>query len=331
MHRDDFDAALIPGFRAATETHYRALVSAQTSDERTRLESAGDGEAAVWTRRACPLCGTGAGAGLLRKAGLDIVRCAGCAMVYSRTTLVDTQNRAFYGASAFQAAYLNLKRNPAYTALEELKCRYIVEMLAKHVPPGRLLEIGSGAGKFLEAAKAAGWQTVGIEPNPLFAAECAKRNLHVIEGWFPESLQDPGPFAALAMLDVLEHAADPKALLESARARLPSGGILVVQVPNFDSLILRLEGVESPVICQGHWNYFDDRSLIRCGASIGLRVVHTETIISELDRIAGFSRERIAEVVSEIVPGSAIPQALTAEWLHAHRMGLKLLVYFRVG
>ncbi len=330
MHRDDFDAALQPDFRRDTAAAYRALASVQAREDEARSEAIGGSRAALSRRGGCPLCGDdGEQPALYCKAGMEVVRCRHCPMVYSRTVLEESADRAFYGATEFQAEYLRLRRNASYAALEARKCRYILEHLARHAAvTGRLLEVGSGAGGLLEAAREAGWTVLGIEPNSSLAVECERRGLRVLRGWFPEALGGERGFEAIAMLDVLEHALDPVALLRAARERLAAGGILAIQVPNFDSLILRLEGERSAVICHSHWNYFTCESLERCAALAGLRTLHTETIISELDRVQEFPVAEIAARAAEIGAHSPLPARLDPEWLHRQRMGHKVLAYF---
>jgi SAM-dependent methyltransferase len=327
VHKDEFDAALQPGFRRLTADAYRALNAAQEDDAASRLDAA-------VRRRACPLCGDdGAQPAVHVKHGLEVVRCQRCPMIYSRVILDEEAERAFYGLSGFQASYLALKRNDAYASLERRKCAYLVERAAQAAPQAqRFLEIGSGAGRLLEAAREAGWSALGVEPNPAFAAEGRRRGLEVLDGWFPQTPPpERGWFDVIAMLDVLEHAADPVALLTGARSRLGSDGLLMLQVPNYDSLLLQLEGDASPVICQGHWNYFTRDSLTRCGEQSGFKAVVVETIITELDRIAQLPETQVRETVRRVC-GTAPPTGpLTASWLHERFLGFKLLALFRAA
>lgn len=325
MHKDEFDAALIEGFRRSTAEAYRTLAAAQARESDAQLD-------AVVRRRSCPLCGAaGSGAVLHAKHGLEVVRCAGCRLVYSRVIFDAASDRAFYGPTPFQDSYLRLKRNDAYKALERRKCRYIVERASQHVGRSgrRLLEIGSGSGRLLEAGRDAGWQVLGIEPNPDFAREARSHGCKVLEGWFPQALPAAcGSFHLIALLDVIEHADDPVGLLEATRARLAPGGVVALQVPNYDSLLGRLEGDASPVVCHGHWNYFDPASLSACAARAGLRTLELETIITELDRIGAYPALRIA-AAAKAVCGRLPPQGgLTPDWLHEQRMGLKLFGLF---
>lgn len=322
MHRDDFDAALHPGFRKATESSYSRLDAAQSSEDGAR---AGESQG-LRIRRPCPLCGrAGDTQPAMRKAGLELVRCTSCGMAYSRTMVEEAADRTFYGATGFQAAYLGLKKVPAYAALEQLKCRYIMEALGRWHAPGRLLDIGCGAGRLLEAALSLGWTATGIEPNPLFVAHCRERGLDVLEGWFPAAA--PGRYDAVSLLDVLEHAADPVRLLEDVRAVLAAGGMVVVQVPNFDSLAVQADGMASPVVCHGHWNYFDAASLRRCAGLAGFRVAGIETVISEVDRLLRHPRDAIAAALARVRPGLSLPESVGPGWLHEHLMGYKLLAY----
>jgi SAM-dependent methyltransferase len=330
VHRDDFDAALQPGFRRDTAAAYRALAAVQAREDEARLGQGGASQATPMRRRGCPLCADdGDQPALYLKAGMEVVRCRRCPMVYSRTVLDESADRAFYGATEFQAEYLRLRQNASYAALEARKCRYLIEQLARHVAaPGRLLEIGSGAGGLLEAARQSGWTVLGIEPNPALAAECERRGLPVLHGWFPQALGAERGFEAIALLDVLEHALEPVALLRAAGGRLAPGGVLAIQVPNFDSLILRLQGERSPVICHSHWNYFNCDTLERCAVLAGLRALQAETIISELDRVLEFPAAEIAARAREIGAKASLPERLDADWLHAQRMGHKVLAFF---
>jgi 2-polyprenyl-3-methyl-5-hydroxy-6-metoxy-1,4-benzoquinol methylase len=329
--KDEFDAALRPGFRRATQSAYQALDASQTDESRQRLQGGGFREGSFETR-SCPVCGAGTTqAPLLRKLGLEIVRCADCGMVYSRTVLDRRNDRAFYEETAFQSAYLQLKRNDDYAALERLKARYIVQMALQHAPDARsLLEIGSGAGRLLSAARDAGLSVLGVEANAGFAAESRALGHEVLEGWFPEVLEmTRGPFDVVAMLDVLEHCLDPRGFLRAVAARLAPNGVIVIQVPNYDSLLVRLEGAASSVVCHGHWNYFTPATLERCLRAASVDLLAAETIISEADRIAAFPRTRVAALAHEICGEVPPTQAPEAEWLHAHGLGYKLLACCR--
>lgn len=108
--------------------------------------------------------------------------------------------------------------------------------------PGRLLDVGSGRGRFLAAASAAGWDAVGIEFEPALARMARDRyGVEVVVGDAVSAPVD-GPFDVITMWHVLEHLPDPLAAIERARELLVPNGRLVVSVPNNDSWQARLGG-----------------------------------------------------------------------------------------
>jgi 2-polyprenyl-3-methyl-5-hydroxy-6-metoxy-1,4-benzoquinol methylase len=333
LTRDDFDAALVPGFREATRSEYRALDRAWSETSSTVLDGSGRFVPGADVERDCPLCGSpGAQASLLfEKLGMKIVSCAACGLTYSRNVLTEAFDRQLYIESASQTSYQDLKRNEAYAALERVKCRYIVQRLGDFlVAPGRLLDIGPGSGRLLEAAARAGWEALGIEANAQFAEACRERGMRVLEGFFPDVLPAGEQFDAITLLDVIEHLQEPLPLLRTAASRLAAGGVLVVQVPNVDSLLVQLEGARNTNFCHGHWSHFNLKTLETLGRKAGLEPLALETIITEIDRIRAFPAEAIAHTARRVA-GVEPPRDFDSRWLHAHGMGYKALAFFRVA
>ncbi|APV49656.1 hypothetical protein BWI17_08180 [Betaproteobacteria bacterium GR16-43] len=327
----DFDAALVPGFREAVRANYSALDRAWKDTSSTVLDAAGAFAPGTDRERDCPLCATpGARAApLFEKLGMKIVACPECGLTYSRNILRDEYDRQLYVESASQTSYQDLKRNSAYAELERIKSLYLVQRLGEYrAPPGRLLDIGPGSGKLLEAAMQSGWRAVGIEANAEFAAACRAHGIEILEGFFPDVLPAGERFDAITLLDVLEHLAQPLELLRLARERLVPGGVLVVQVPNVDSLLVQLEGARNTNFCHGHWSHFNTATLSRIGRSAGLETLAVETIITEIDRILAFPPDEVAATVRRVARIEP-PAVLDAGWLHAHGLGYKAVAYFR--
>lgn len=328
--RSEFDAALVPGFREATRVAYRDLTARAASDMSATLDERGRFLASVESYRDCPLCARPRDSArlLFEKLGMRIVECPGCGLVYSANVLEAGYDHRRYVQSDAQTSFEALKRNAAYASLERIKSRYIVQRLAAHHPAaGRFLDVGPGAARLLDAARDAGWKTTGIELNPEFARAARQSGHAMVEGLFPRDLAPGERFDAIAMLDILEHLHEPLAALRDCRGRLGEGGVLVIQVPNVDGLLVRLEGARSLNFCHGHWNHFSPATLTRLAAAAGLRELAVETIISEIDRIRAHPPERIAEV-SRAVCGVEAPADFDAEWLHRHGLGYKVLGFF---
>jgi SAM-dependent methyltransferase len=130
---------------------------------------------------------------------------------------------------------------------------------------GRLLDVGCAGGHFLAAARKRGYDVVGVEYNRTMAAYAREvYGLAVLEGDFVE-LDVPGAFDIIHMEDLLEHLADPLAVLGKIRHLLAPGGFLVVdgpleRQPNLSlallELNLRMRTVDDPEMAPAHiWQF----------------------------------------------------------------------------
>jgi len=107
----------------------------------------------------------------------------------------------------------------------------LARRLDRIAPAGRVLDVGAGDGTLLDALRRLGRETVGLERAPA-RPDLADRDLSQVEG----------EWAAIVFWHSLEHLPEPAAALEHATARLAPGGVLIVAVPNSDSLQARVFG-----------------------------------------------------------------------------------------
>lgn len=120
------------------------------------------------------------------------------------------------------------------------KYRITLRWLARSgVRSGRLVNIGCGAGLFNHMAVAAGFDVVGVEPDPqafalaqmdLPAERCVVRNCGIDE------LGDLRDVDVVVMHDVLEHIDNDAAAVTIVASMLRTGGLAIVSVPALASL-----------------------------------------------------------------------------------------------
>ena len=103
--------------------------------------------------------------------------------------------------------------------------------------PGRLLDVGCATGIFLDGMRRFGWDVRGVEPSRV-AAEYARRRfgLAVFCGRLEEAGFADRSFDAITLWDVLEHVHEPRQMLSAIARLLRPGGLLVLSLPNPDSL-----------------------------------------------------------------------------------------------
>ncbi|HZN04143.1 MAG TPA: class I SAM-dependent methyltransferase [Candidatus Polarisedimenticolia bacterium] len=98
--------------------------------------------------------------------------------------------------------------------------------------PHRVLDVGCGAGAFLEAAHGDGAEVAGIEIDPAAANAARSRGVSVTIG----SILSPVPLGygwdVVTLWDVLDHLDDPAEALARLRPRMKPGGLLVARGRN---------------------------------------------------------------------------------------------------
>lgn len=98
---------------------------------------------------------------------------------------------------------------------------------------GKLLDVGCGDGGFLALMRDAGWEVMGIEPDPRaasFARE--KHGIPVIAGTLAEAALSDKSVDVVTLSHVIEHAYDPILVLEGCRRILKPKGKVIIVTPN---------------------------------------------------------------------------------------------------
>jgi 2-polyprenyl-3-methyl-5-hydroxy-6-metoxy-1,4-benzoquinol methylase len=94
--------------------------------------------------------------------------------------------------------------------------------------PGRLLDIGCGAGDYLRDMQELGWEVTGIDVSPKAVAKACERGFNAHTGSISSLEADEGCFELVTKWHVLEHLYDPVDALRHARRLLAPGGRLML-------------------------------------------------------------------------------------------------------
>jgi SAM-dependent methyltransferase len=149
-----------------------------------------------------------------------------------------------------------------------------IAQLRKLKPSGRLLELGSAYGFFLELAGCY-WQVKGIDI-ALEAARYARESLglDVISGDFLSVPDEPESFDLICMWDTIEHLTQPVRVIERAARWLRPGGILAMTTGDIDSLLARLQRKKWRLIHPPtHLFYFSPATLGQAVEGAGLKLL----------------------------------------------------------
>ncbi|MDD5005720.1 MAG: class I SAM-dependent methyltransferase [Candidatus Omnitrophica bacterium] len=172
--------------------------------------------------------------------GFRHVRCSICGMVYVNPRLKEKIVHDLYSEDDY-TQYYKIKLLPALeyrrNVLAVNKYNQIVNLSLKKT--GKVLDIGCGLGEVLSIFKERGWGTTAIEFNP-FAADYAKEHFGIsVVNKSVYDFNEAGKFDVIMLWGVLEHLYDPSKILKKCKKLLTDKGLLVIEVPSADSLLVR--------------------------------------------------------------------------------------------
>lgn len=143
---------------------------------------------------------------------------------------------------------------------------------------GKILDIGCGAGFFLQAARARGWVPYGVDIVPEFVqfAGDELRLDNVRCGSLPEMNFPRESFDTVTLWDLIEHLRNPLDWLNEVNRILRPGGQVVIWTPNVKNAVYAKERWYGYGINQ-HLYFFSSRTLGRLLTRSGFRKIFEQT------------------------------------------------------
>jgi 2-polyprenyl-3-methyl-5-hydroxy-6-metoxy-1,4-benzoquinol methylase len=143
----------------------------------------------------------------------------------------------------------------------------------------RILDIGAGYGFFVDALFRAGFKNAkGIEISRE-RREMARLHTQVpiLDTDINDERKDIGTFDIITIYHVVEHMANPIEFVKNARKLLAPKGIVVIEVPNSEELLLETCGAYNDFYwIRAHLNYFTKKPLVSCLKKAGFKTVRIE-------------------------------------------------------
>ena len=156
--------------------------------------------------------------------GYDAIACEACGFVHVVPLPDEAELKNIYKESYYAETkpdYLVRAREDEPWARLSFDDR--LDLLISHLPASRrrLLDIGSGPGFFAKAAIERGFAAEGIDPSRQACAHARSLGVPVTEGFYDdEAVTKLGAFDAITLTNMLEHVADPIALISRAHKNL---------------------------------------------------------------------------------------------------------------
>lgn len=217
----------------------------------------------------CRACGATRSVPYLRRGTYRYVRCAECGFApLDAIPDTDELDRVF-GPGYFRddpaGGYLD------YDADERLHRRNATRRLALLEragarPPGLIVDVGCAAGYFLDEARRAGWEVVGVERSEWARTQAAERFGLQVHRRLEEVLDTRGAVATVVgFFQVLEHMRAPDEAVAMAHRCLAPGGHVIIETWNADSWVARALG--------SHWQQVSPPSVLYLTNRRGLQAM----------------------------------------------------------
>jgi len=252
----------------------------------------------------CCLCGSAEVTIYLHGPGWRLLRCS-CGLI--RTADFADHALSYDDDSYFVARNRYVQQWDMFTEIFE-------ELLDKIIPfkaDGTLLDVGAGVGTLVAAASGRGFAARGVEVSPWagrFARE--EKGLDVRTGLLEEAGFADNYFDVIIINHVLEHVPQPAEIIAEISRILKPDGLLVIGVPNSDSIMAHLKGAKwASLRPSEHIWHFTPATLKRLLQQGGFRELYFES--RENHAVAGWGlKSQAARLINAVAVVSGRSEAM---------------------
>ena len=220
----------------------------------------------------CILCGRSDGIQVIAEGGYTGLKCPACSLIY-------VSPKPAY-SHMLERYVQNQASNPAEAIIgddisRKLLARHTLSLIQRHKGEGSLLEIGAGAGYFLDEARKKGFDVFGIEINKV-GADFIAEGLGIPCERAPLSDSSFGgkQFDIIYHCNVLSHLYDPVAEFRKINDHLKEQGYHVFETGNYGDVESRYYRLFSGFEFPDHLFFFGERSLKQLVTMTQFKLIH---------------------------------------------------------
>ena len=232
----------------------------------------------------CQICASTALSHFAVAFGFDMRRCESCGLIFCDPYPSAEQINAYYNSEMKE--FENEFFRDSFEARVEIFAPR-VDLICSAEPSGRLLDIGSAIGIFIESLRRAS-TLFEISACDLNVAACAE-----LRGRFPgitvhncdaADLDTDTKYDVITMWDTLEHVVDLPKMLATVRRLLRTDGLFVFSTPNTHSFEWLVAGNRHiQILPPGHVNLMNTSSIAVLLERNGFRIEEQQTLNASLD------------------------------------------------
>lgn len=166
---------------------------------------------------------------LYRVKKYEIYKCENCGLGITKNSTIQSSN--YHRDKVYEIESAQFKN------IFQRRVNFIESL---HLRTGKVLEIGSSTGLMLSLFKEKSWEVLGVEISQEAANSALKRGINTLITSIEDMNLPQHSFDLIIINHTLEHLENPNNVIQKISSVLKEGGILLVDVPNFDSLSARI-------------------------------------------------------------------------------------------
>lgn len=222
----------------------------------------------------------------IREDSTWVVHCDECGLEFvnplpSLETMQENYQKEMTGSDTKSGLHSNyiLERKERIGSFSKLYNSRLSLIESLHPEKGNLLDIGCGAGFFLNCAQERGWNCHGIEILPEYV-KYAQENFSLgnirLESLDESLAFDANTFDVITLWDLIEHLRNPMKSLKRIHHVMKPAGLLIIWTPNVKNAVFLQEKWTGYKILQ-HFYFFSNDSLNKMLKKTGFKIIYSKT------------------------------------------------------
>ena len=222
----------------------------------------------------CIFCGIPSTKVLIEENGYTGKQCPECDLIYISPRPTFSEIVDLYG---HDDAHLTAENHITSEYSKRLHAKHTLNIIEKYINSGPLLEVGSGAGYFLDEANKRGFEPYGIEFNAIQAEHIRETiGLPCVEKPLSESIYAGKKFDLIYHCDVISHLYEPIDDFKRMNDLLNDGGYLVFETGNLGEIDVKYLKLIRSFMYPDHLFFFNTKNLDILLSSTGFQIIKIE-------------------------------------------------------
>lgn len=181
---------------------------------------------------ACPACGQGGPAPVVRLNGAAVFRCAACDFRFTSPRPARATLEQFYDHRHYTLLNPDIVTERLALGRQSMAHRLDRARGLTGRPLRRMLEVGSGPGFYVHGAAALGLDAHGIDLDPGAVEFGRSLGLQLSQAAIEDTGYPAESFDLILLAQIIEHVPDPHDFLSRVFRLLAPGGLVIVETPN---------------------------------------------------------------------------------------------------